>query len=314
MLLEASWAKGTMLVYRGELAAARRLLEQGLALYVPREHGAHAYVYGQDPGVACHAYLSWVALVTGSADQAVRHAELTLALARDLAHPFTLAFALHHAALTQQQRGDGSATTRLVDELLALANREEFPFWSTMASITQGGNAMRDGRTADGLAAIEQGIALHRMFGADIGSTYWLALLAETHARCGARDRALAVVDEALALVESGQERLWQAELHRLKGDVLLDAFADDAHRTTAERRVQDEAASCFERALQIATAQDARLWSLRAATRLAALWSGQRKRRRALELLAPLLSSFGEGFDAPDLRAASALRARLES
>jgi predicted ATPase len=182
-----------------------------------------------------------------------------------------------------------------------------------MASIAQGGQAMRDGRNDDGLAAIEQGIALHRMFGADIGSTYWLALLAEAHARRGARDRALAVVDEALALVESGQERLWQAELHRLKGDVLLDAFAPEPRRATAERRLQDEAAACFERALQIAGAQDARLWALRAVTRLAVLWSGQRKKKRALELLVPALGAFTEGFDAPDLRVASALRARLE-
>jgi DNA-binding winged helix-turn-helix (wHTH) protein/predicted ATPase len=314
MLLEASWAKGTMLVYRGELAAARRLLEQGLAIYVPREHGAHAHVYGQDPAVACHAYLSWIALVTGSPDRAIRQAEAAVALARDLAHPFTLAFALHHAALTHQQRGDGAATTRLVDELLALANQEQFPFWSTMASIAQGGQTMRDGRTDDGLAAIEQGIALHRMFGADIGSTYWLALLAETHARRGARDRALTVVDEALALVESGQERLWEAELHRLKGDVLLDAFVSEPLRAPAERAAQDAAGACFARALQIAEAQDARLWALRAATRLAALWSGQRKKKRALELLVPALDAFSEGFDAPDLLAASALRARLES
>ena len=60
LLLEASWAKGTMLVYRGELAAARRLLEHGVSLYEPRQHGSHAHAYGQDPGVACLAYLSWV--------------------------------------------------------------------------------------------------------------------------------------------------------------------------------------------------------------------------------------------------------------
>lgn len=313
MLLEASWAKGTMLVYRGEVDEARRLLEQGLAIYEPRVHAMHAHVYGQDPGVACLSYLAWIALATGRPDKALRHADAALALARELAHPFSLAFALHHAALAHQQRGDRATTDRLVDELLGLATQEQFPFWSTMASIARGGETMRDGRVAEGLAAIEQGIALHRAFGADIGSTYWLALRAEAHARDGARERALQVLDEALALVESGQERLWQAELHRLRGDVLLDAFAQGEGSPAGDRRTQDAAADCFDRALAIAAAQGTRLWALRAATRRAALWQQRRKRGPALDVLLPVLETFDEGFDAPDLRAATALRATLE-
>jgi predicted ATPase len=302
-----------MLVYRGEVGEAQRLLEQGLAIYAPREHATHAHVYGQDPGVACRSYLSWIALATGSIDVARRHADGALALARELAHPFTLAFALHHAALTCQQHGDGASAHRLVDELLELATREQFPFWATMASITRGGEAMRAGRIDDGVAAIEQGIALHRALGADIGSTYWLALRAEAHARRGDAPHALTVLDEALALVESGQERLWEAELHRLRGDVLLGAFAPGAAPTDADRH-GPTAAACFERALEIARAQGTRLWALRAATRRAALWHAQRKRRRALDVLVPVLDGFTEGFDAPDVRTATALRARLES
>lgn len=311
MLLEASWARGTMLVYRGELAAARRLLEHGVALYDPSRHGSHAYVYGQDPGVACLSYLSWVDLVTGRPDVAVRRADEALTLARELGHPFTLAFALHHAVLTHQQRGESAAAPALVDELLALANVEQFPFWATMASIAQGGQRLRDGNVADGRSAVEQGIALHRMFGADIGSTYWLALLAEGHARGGARDEALRVVDEALALVERGQERLWEAELHRLRGDVLLGAF-DEELRDDADTRTRGEAAACFERALDVARSQDARLWQLRAATRLARLWSTQRRKARALELLAPLVDAFDQGLAAPDVRDAASLLRQL--
>lgn len=313
MLLEASWARGTMLVYRGELAEARKLLEQGLAIYAPRQHGSHAHVYGQDPGVACLSYLSWIDLVTGRPDGAVRRSDEALALARDLGHPFTLAFALHHAVLTHQQRGDGEIVGPLVDELLALASLEQFPFWATMGSIAQGGQRLREGSVEDGRTAVEQGIALHRMFGADIGSTYWLALLAEGHARGGAHDEALRVVDEALALVERGQERLWEAELHRLRGDVLLGAFAPGGeHDADARARARADAAAEYERAIDIAHAQDARLWRLRAATRLARLWSTQRRKARALELLAPLVDAFDEGLAAPDLRDAASLVRRL--
>lgn len=309
LLVEASWAKGTMLVYRGELDAARRLLEQGASIYAPEQHGSHAFAYGQDPGVACLSYLSWVSLVTGSLDRALEQSRRSLELARDLGHPFTLAFALHHATLTHQQRGDRDETRHHGDELVALATKEEFPFWQTMGSIALGGELVRDGRLDEGLDAISQGIALHRAFGADIGSTYWLALLAETHARRGAREEALEVVDRALSLVETGQERLWEAEIHRLRGDVLLGSFGAAA---APERRVRDEAAACFGRALDVARAQGAKLWELRAATRLARLPGDARARKRALDPLATLAEDFTEGRDAADVREATTLLSEL--
>ncbi len=306
LVLEASWAKGTMLVYRGELVAARRMLEHGASLYRPAEHGSHAYVYGQDPGVACLSYLSWVLLVMGELDQAVRRADEALALATEIGHPFTLAFALHHAALTHQQRDDRARTQALIARLRELASEQEFPFWASMAQIAHGGELVRDGALDDGGAAVEQGLAIHRALGADIGSTYWLALLAECHARRGARDAALEVVDRALSLVEAGQERLWEAELHRLRGDVLLDAFTTPG--APPDRRTRDQAATCFDRALGVARAQGARLWELRAATRLARLTAAASGAKSAIELLQPVADAFGEGHDAADLRTASAL------
>ena len=312
LLLEASWAKGTMLVYRGELAEARRLLEQGVAIYSPERHAGHAHVYGQDPGVACRSYLGWVSLAQGRPDEALRHVAAALALARELAHPFTLAFALHHAAVTHQQRGDRAEVQPCIDQLLELATGEEFPFWGTMAQIVRGGELLRGGDLAAGLQSVDQGLAFHRLLGADIGSTYWLALLAEGHARSGARDDALRALDQALALVESGRERLWEAELHRVRGDVLLGAFAPHAARGTADTAARADAAACYERAIGIARAQDARLWLLRAATRLASLWSAQRKKAQALELLAPIVATFDEGLAAPDVREAASLVKRL--
>ena len=183
-----------------------------------------------------------------------------------------------------------------------------------MGQIALGGELVRDGQVDEGLRSIEEGIAVHRLLGADIGSTYWLALLAETHARRGAGDDALRVVDEALTLVETGQERLWEADLHRLKGDVLLGSLLPGAQRNDVGKRAQDEAAACFQRAIDVAREQDAKLWQLRAATRLARLWSAQRKKKRALELLAEVHDAFGEGATAPDLQAAASLLQQLRS
>jgi predicted ATPase len=249
-----------------------------------------------------------VTLVQGEIDGALDLSARSLDLARELTHPFTLAFALHHAALTRQQRGDRPETLALVRELLALATDEGFPFWQTMAEITRGGERMRDGDLDQALQVIEQGIAMHRLMGADIGSTYWLALLAECHARRGARGAALEVVERVLSLVEAGQERLWEAELHRLRGDVLLGAFTTPDGSPPADRRTRDAAAASFERALAVARARGARLWELRAATRLARLSWGSSGTKRAIDLLTPLADAFTEGHDAADVRAATSL------
>jgi predicted ATPase len=172
-----------------------------------------------------------------------------------------------------------------------------------MAEITRGGELMRDGQLDEALQVIEQGIAMHRLMGADIGSTYWLALLAECHARRGEREAALEVIERALLLADAGQERLWEAELHRLRGDVLLGAFASPG--AAPDRPLRDEAAISFERALDVARAQGARLWELRAATRLARI-SGSSRTKRATDLLAPLVEAFTEGRDAVDVREAT--------
>jgi predicted ATPase len=125
---------------------------------------------------------------------------------------------------------------------------------------------------------------------------YSLVLLAEAHGEVGDTAVALGLLDEALARVERTNERLFEAELHRLRGELmLLNTGADQAE-------------ACLRRAIEVARAQDAKLWELRAATSLAKLWAEQGKRAQARNLLAPVYSWFTEGFDTADLTDAKAL------
>jgi predicted ATPase len=126
----------------------------------------------------------------------------------------------------------------------------------------------------------------------------YLAELAEVYGKVRQVEEGLAVLTEALALVHSTQERWWEAELHRLKGELLLQQFPDNAA----------EAESYFHQAISIAQNQSAKSWELRAATSLAKLWQRQGKRQEAYDLLAPVYSWFTEGFDTADLIDAKAL------
>jgi hypothetical protein len=128
------------------------------------------------------------------------------------------------------------------------------------------------------------------------------ALRAEAHAAAGQAEAGLGVLAEALALVDHTGERYWEAEVYRLKGDLLLRQSVPDA----------PQAEACFQQALAVACRQQAKSWELRAAMSLSRLWQQQGKRAEARELLAPIYSWFTEGFDTPDLQEAKALLEEL--
>ena len=154
----------------------------------------------------------------------------------------------------------------------------------------------------EGIAQMEQGSTAWHATGAKVLRPYSLALLAETHSRMGQHEDGLTLLAEALAVTNVTDERRWEAELHRLRGELLL-ARGTDAHT---------EAGTCFHQALSIARHQQAKSWELRAATSLARLWQSQDKRQEAYDLLAPVYGWFTEGFDTADLKEAKALLEQL--
>jgi predicted ATPase len=145
---------------------------------------------------------------------------------------------------------------------------------------------------------MQQGLAAWRATGAEVMRPYHLALLAEASAKGGQIEEGLTLLTEALAMANAKGERRWDAELYRLKGEVLLARSAE--HYAEAE--------TCFRQALDIAHRQQAKSWELRTAMSLARLWQQQGKRQEAHDLLAPVYNWFTEGFDTADLHEAQAL------
>ena len=160
------------------------------------------------------------------------------------------------------------------------------------------------GQAEEGIAQLQQGLAAWRAIGTKLGLPAILLLLAEAYGKAGQVEVGLQTLAEALALVDQTQERVYEAELYRLQGELLLARSAE--HYAEAE--------TCFRQALDVARHQQAKSWELRAATSLSRLWQQQGKRVEARELLAPLYGWFTEGFDTADLKDAKALLHELEA
>jgi predicted ATPase len=283
----------------GELFNARKHLEQAVTLYDSERHGSTAFVFGQDLGVSALAHLTWVLWLLGYPDQAAHRQAEGLALARRVGHKNTLGFALMYSALVDTFGRDAGLAAAHAATLLELSREHRLDLWAASATVVQGWAMARQGHATDGIAAIHRGLEGWMNSGAEWMRPFFLGLLAEACALSGDIQRGLGALDEALAEVERTRERWPEAELHRMRGQ-LLAALPDGGR--------PDEASTAFLRAIDIARGQSAKSWELRAATSLARLWRDQGKPADARNLLVPVSAWFTEGFGTPDVDEAQAL------
>jgi class 3 adenylate cyclase/predicted ATPase len=299
LLLQAHHAAWPILLCRGEILLCREHCEQGLALYDRDEHRAHALRYGgHDPG-ACAQYHAAPALwLLGYPDQAVAISSDAVRLASELAQPFSLALALAHASFLHQFRGEAHLAQERAEATATLSVEQGFPHYRATGTLMRGWAAAVRGDFEAGTAALQEGLAALRAAGANVRRSYYLALLADVCGRAGRPEAGQNAIAEALAFAEESGERWWEAELHRLSGELLLVQ--------SGENRAQAE--GCFLRASEIARQQSAKAFELRAATSLGRLWAQQGKPAQAHDLLAPVYGWFTEGFETQDLKHARAL------
>jgi predicted ATPase len=313
LLLVAHRSMGFTLHFLGEEAPARAYLEQGMALYDPQQHRSLAFLYGRDPGVDCHVYTAWALWPLGYPDQALQRSHEALTLAQELAHPYSLIFALSGAATLHQLRREEQAAQARAEATMTLSTERGFPQWLAWGTILRGWALARQGRSEEGIAQMRQGLAGYQATGGEVTRPYFLSLLAEAYGDVGQTAEGLSLLDEALATVQKTGGRWCEAELYRLKGELLLRS---DVQRPTSNvgqmapgiSSAAMEAEACFRQALDAARRQQAKSWELRAAMSLSRLWQGQDKRAEARQLLAGIYGWFTEGFDTADLREAKAL------
>jgi predicted ATPase len=289
---------GTVLFFVGELPAALAHLEQGVALYDPHRHRAHAFRATQNPAAACCTYAAVVLWLLGYPDRALQRSREAVTLTQEPAHPLSLAHALVYAATLHQFRRERDAAQADAEAAVALCTEQGFVIYAAHGMVMQGWALAAQGQAEAGIAQLDAGLQAWRTTGAEVQRPYYLALLAEAYGKMGQGAAGLPVLAEALALVNKNGEQWCEAELHRCTGEGLLARSA--AHYIEAE--------ACFQQALAVARRQQAKSWELRAAMSLSRLWQHQGKRTEAYALLAPIYGWFTEGFDTADLQEAQAL------
>ncbi|WP_137890639.1 adenylate/guanylate cyclase domain-containing protein [Ramlibacter sp. 2FC] len=304
LLVQAHRALGSSLFDLGELDAARAHLEQALALYQPRQHDSPAIFHGLDPGVLGLGFFAMDLWLAGYPDQGLARSQAALDLAQTLSHPAASADALVFAAELHLYRREAQPSRELAEALIALATEHGLPFWLAYGIILSGWALVEQGRAAEGIEQMQQGLSAYRATGAEFHRTHFLALLAEAYARAGQVEAGLQTLTEALATVERTQERVYEAELYRLKGELTLL----QPNREGEEPGGRGEAEACFQQAIAIARRQGARSLELRALIALSRLRRQQGQPGDARRMLAEAYDWFTEGFDTADLREAKVL------
>jgi predicted ATPase len=239
----------------------------------------------------------------GYPDQALERGNEALTLAQHLEHPFTLARGLSYTTLLHQWRREWQVVSERADTALTVATKHKVALVLAVGPIMRGWALAMQGQGAEGLTQLRQGLDAYRATGAEFQRPHFLSLLAEVHRSLGQPKAGLTALSEALTLVEKTGERYYEAELHRLKGELLLQQATPEV----------SHAETCFQQALDIARCQQAKSLELRAVMSLSRLWHQQGKRDKAHDLLAPIYGWFTEGFDTADLQEAKALLAALE-
>jgi predicted ATPase len=288
--------------FAGEFTQAREHLERALALFRPGRDDDLAFRFGHDAGVAAMSYLALTLWPLGDIGRAVSLVGDAEARSAVLAHIFTRAYAKVHAAMFELMRGDHSRAAQSAIELAALLYEHDLPHWQAYGVFLQAfANAETDA-SGGALEAMRRGAELLRDRSSPVFDGLIKIALARAEARAGGVDRALAVLDEALVTCERTGHRSYEAELHRVRGEMLLER--DSANPAPAEEALQT--------AVAIAQAQKARSFELRAALSLAKLYQSTARPADAHAVLAPAFEGFAPTPEMPEIAEAQALLAAL--
>jgi predicted ATPase len=282
--------------FTGKFVDARAYLENALSLWDPTFR--RSWASPDDPYVQILIFLSRTLLYLGYVDQAQLRRDEALAEAR-LLSPYNLVFALCHAWYGDwASEGVESARTMLqsAEKVLAISDDQGFPIWSAVGNVMRGWCLGAVGQAAESIPLMLKGIADYTATGCKILRPFYLMTIAQVYRTAEQPEEGLHRLAEAAKLVETTRECWAEAEMHRLRGTLLLSM---NEHA---------QAENSYRHALALAQRQSAKLWELRAATSLAQLWRDQGKQYEARDLLAPVYGWFTEGFDTADLKEAKGL------
>ncbi len=250
----------------------------------------------------------------GYPDQAVQTCDGAVDVARPLSHPSTLALALAFGAWIRQLRRERRAAEEGAEAAIAVAREHEIPFFLAWTGFTRGWALAEQGRTGEAIDVVRHVLADWHAIGSEAARPWFLGVLAEAHGKADQPEEGLTLLAEALTQVEQTGERFSEAELLRLRGELLLQQTRGNRTRAAptsvavAMEPAFIEAESSFRQAIDVARRQHAKSWELRAVTSLSRLLAERGRRAEAHAMLGEIYGWFTEGFDTADLKDAKAL------
>jgi predicted ATPase len=245
----------------GAFVSSLEHTEEGIALY--DVHPQPALYVLQDPKISCLIYGAASLMYLGYLDRAERQNQEALTLAQQRSHPYSLVWSQCHAAILANVRGESQLAQEYAETVITHATEQRFAFWIAFGTIQRGIALMRQEQTKEGLQQIFQGVSSYRATEAILGLPQCLAFLAEAYGKNDQPEEGIKFLVEAMVQIRQTGERFYEAEIWRLKGELLLQ-------RTPAEAA---EAEACFQQALEVACHQQTKLLELRTATSLAKFW-----------------------------------------
>ncbi len=288
VLVEGHYVLGTNLAFSGDLDNGLSHLERAIELHDPRVHGSNRFRLGPNTGVVARVASGLLLWQCGEVERGIERVGAALDLALQINHPYSIAYATYHCGFLALGRYRFEEALVKARELASVAEENDYTLWGTLATVLEGVSLTALGQPEKGLALTEAGIDLYR--GLSAPPIFWplvLSLRATVHAFAGRPDRALELIDDAIA-TEGGND----PTLLMFKGDFLL--LVPEPDPTLAE--------TVYLKAMELARAQRVRFTELKILTRLVRLWRVGDRRPDGSEELSALYATFTDGFEEVDL------------
>jgi tetratricopeptide (TPR) repeat protein len=296
LLVESHTLLACSLFHQGAFDKSVEHAKHAVKLYQPGGSYPFLAASGADPAIGAEDWAALSLWFLGYPDRALAKAQEVLRRVEN--HVFTLALAQNQAAVVHVLRREPVAVAELAGAAIEVAAKNGFPYWVAVGNILHGWASAMQGETGDGIAEIQRGLVGCRATRVEMDRPFYLALLAEAHIRDGQPNEAESTLDEAFAMVHNSRTFFYEAELYRLRGNVLMQAGAESLQDVN----------TCLQQALEAARRYGTLSLELRAAVSLARLWRNQGKHREARDLLSEVYGRFTEGLSTTELSEARAI------
>lgn len=302
IMMEAYAAPAVTLFYLGDFAGCRKWCEEAIAEHEDKEHcRIWSTMTGQNSSLHMRTYLIVALFHLGYPEQALKLNDETIAMARQIGHPFSLAHALHFTGWLLFNLRMGDRLLAAGKEETKIATEHGYALWESTGTYFTGAGLFLQGELDESIRLMEKGIHSFRSVAAILTLPGQLGILAEAYMAAGRLNEARTALNDGLALAKGNSDRSRLADLQRLDGELVLLESGD-----------RDAAEKCFHDAIETACSQQSKAMALRGTTSLARLWLEQGRRDEAKAALSTVYGVFEEGFDTEDMLRAKELLAKL--